>query len=317
MRPCSAALKSFLEGSDRDAIIIDLYTFTLTTGEVFRFSAGNATLTVPAAGFPSGSINAGADRFFALGPRFGRSKVTTKIGVEPAELDIDVYAAASDTLGGLSWASAVRQGMLDGATVELDRLFAPAPGAGAIGLDMSLGCLVWFFGDVAECDIGRSAIHVKVKALVNRLSIRQWPRRIYTGPCNHVFGGAMCGYDRVAGANALGASTGWGAVTITAASGTTQSEIHASYTPGLSPSPYIQGTIVGLTGANAGYSRTISDHTAGVVTVRQEFLFPISVGDTFRILPGCPHTSNYCDTVLNNLGRFGGFPHIPPPEAAI
>src|SRR5215212_2183642 len=125
MRPCSAALAAFLHSANYEAVQTDLYTFALATGEVLRYTAGNAPLTVPAAGFPSGSINAGSDRFFALGPRFGRSKVTTKIGVQPTELDIDVFADSGDLVGATAFAEAVRVGLFDGARVELDRFFAP------------------------------------------------------------------------------------------------------------------------------------------------------------------------------------------------
>lgn len=315
MRPCSAALKSFLEGNAREAVQIDLYTFSLIGGTVFRWSGGNAPLTVPAAGFPSASINAGANRTFALGPSFGRSKVTTKIGIDPSELDIAVYSSGAVS-GGYTFAQMAHLGLLDGATVELDRFFAPASTSG-IALDTSLGCLVWFRGKVADIEIGRSVVTVKVKSPLNRLATTQFPARLYASTCSHVFGAPMCGYDRVAGKNGAGASTGWGQQSITALAGSVQSAIHASYVPGTTPSPYIEGTITGLTGANAGASRTIDNHAAGVVYFAKPFLSPVSVGDTFQLLPGCSHNSDYCDTVLNNLARFGGFPNIPPPEAAI
>ena len=50
MRPCSAALKAFLEGPAREAYQVDLYTVRLVTGETFRWTAGNNEVTVPAAG---------------------------------------------------------------------------------------------------------------------------------------------------------------------------------------------------------------------------------------------------------------------------
>jgi hypothetical protein len=156
-------------------------------------------LTVPAVGFPVGSINQGADHTFALGPRFGRSKVTTRIGVQPAELDIEIIAGANDLIGTFPIAEAVRLGIFDGATVELDRLFAPPQASGSGALDTSLGTLLWFYGRVADCDVGRSKIAIKVKSLMNLLAIQQMPRRLYGAACTHIFGDAMCGYDRVAG----------------------------------------------------------------------------------------------------------------------
>ena len=214
MRPCSAAMTAFLHGANYEAVQIDLYTFALTTGEVFRYTSGNAPLAIPAAGFPSGSINVGAERSFALGPRFGRSKITTKIGVEPTELEIDVLAGPNDLVGTTTFAEAVRVGLFDGATVELDRFFAPPQAAGSGPLDTSLGCLLWFYGRVAECEIGRSRIAIRVKSLINLLAMQQMPRRLYQASCNHVFGDVMCGYDRVLGKNSAGALTGIGAITV-------------------------------------------------------------------------------------------------------
>ena len=126
MRPCSTALATWLNNSaNLDVVQVDLYTFALTSGEVLRWSGGDTALTIPAAGFPTGSFNHGAQQSFTLGPRFGRSKVTTKIGVQPAELDIEIIAGRSDLVGTFPIAEAARVGIFDGATVELDRLLAP------------------------------------------------------------------------------------------------------------------------------------------------------------------------------------------------
>ncbi len=139
----------------------------------------------------------------------------------------------------------------------------------------------------------------------------------------HIFGDAMCGYNRVAGQNALGAATGFGQITVTAAAGSTQAAIIATAPiPGVSGpfSLYTEGTITGLAGANAGYSRTVA--TAGIITPEwvglfKAWLFPVAPGDTFTILPGCDHTTTTCQNYLNNLARYGGFPYIPPPEFAV
>jgi hypothetical protein len=294
---------------------IDLYTFALATGKVFRYTSGNALLTVPEAGFPSGSINAGAGRSFALGPRFGRSKVTTKIGVEATELDIDVFAGPGDLVGTTTFAEAVRGGLFDGAIVELDRFFASPQASGSGSLDTSLGVLLWFYGRVAECEIGRSKIAIRVKSLMNILAVQQMPRRLYQASCNHVFGDVMCGYDRVLGKNAAGVSTGIGTVTIAALAGSTQAQIATSFLP--SPeTAYDEGTIAAISGANSGATRTVAKLSGGVVRLLKPWLSPVSAGDMFQLLPGCDHTTQTCQTVLQNIARYGGFPYVPPPESA-
>ena len=56
MRPCSAALAAYLAAND-GVVIADLYTFALTSGEVLRYSGGDTALSIPGAGFPTGSLN--------------------------------------------------------------------------------------------------------------------------------------------------------------------------------------------------------------------------------------------------------------------
>jgi hypothetical protein len=104
-------------------------------------------------------------------------------------------------------------------------------------------------------------------------------------------------------------------VTIGAQAGSGQAQIVTTFSP--SPATaYDQGTMTCLTGANAGASRTISRLAGGVVYQLQPWLSPVTVGDTFQLLPGCDHTSATCGGSYQNLARFGGFPYIPPPEAA-
>jgi uncharacterized phage protein (TIGR02218 family) len=306
MRPCSTVLAAYLAASDT-FIVTDLYTFALATGEVLRYSGWTTVLQIPGTLFPASSLNYNALDYtsFALGPRFGRSTVATRIGVAPTELDIEIFAGTEDAIGSVSFADAVRLGLFDGATVELDRLFAPPAPDAAGGLDTSLGALVWFTGRIAECDAGRSSIRIKVKSLMNLLAMQQMPRRLYQAACTHVFGDAMCGFDR----NLL-------AQTASALAGSTQSEIHTA----LSPSPatlFDQGTIIGLSGANAGLTRTIRQMIGGVAYQLKAWLYPVAAGDNFRFLPGCDHTVLACENAFDNLAHYGGFPYIPPPETAV
>jgi uncharacterized phage protein (TIGR02218 family) len=305
MRNASAALQDYLAQSD-DFVIVDLYTFALPSGSVLRYSGWTTALTIPGTAFPAGSLNYNAAGYtdFALGPRFGRSMVTTKIGVEPTELDISVLAGAGDTIGTFIFAEAVRVGEFDGATVELDRLFAP-PQANGGALANSLGAIVWFCGRVAETDVGRTTISFKVKSLMNLLAVQQMPRRLYQAACTHVFGDAMCAFDRASLAT-----------TQSALAGSTQAQIATSLTP--NPATlYDQGTIIGVTGANAGLTRTITQVSGGTVSLLKAWLYPVAVGDTFRLLPGCDHTVATCQNTFGNLSRYGGFPYIPPPELAV
>jgi uncharacterized phage protein (TIGR02218 family) len=306
MRPASAALQSYLAANDT-FVVIDLYTFALPSGVVLRYSGWTTPLAIPGTAFATGSLNYNASGFtsFALGPRFDRSMVTTKIGVEPTELDISILADASDLVGGSSFADAVRVGQFDGATVELDRLVAPPQPDGSGAPASNLGAIVWFYGRVAETDVGRSKIEMKVKSLLNLLAQQQMPRRLYQAACTHVFGDAMCTFNRA------GLAT-----TITAQAGSNQAMIVTS----LSPTPatlFDQGTIVATSGANTGQSRTIAQLSGGNVQLLKAWLEPVAVGDAFELLPGCDHTLATCQNTFDNLSHYGGFPYIPPPELAV
>src|ERR1043166_5365418 len=139
MRPRSAALAAYLAASDT-FIVTDLYTFALATGEVLRYSGWTSPLQIPGTLFPAGSLNYNALDYtdFALGPRFGRSKVATRIGVAPTALDIEIFAGKPDSIGPFPSPEGVRLGLFDGAAIELDRLFAPPAPDASGGLDTSL-----------------------------------------------------------------------------------------------------------------------------------------------------------------------------------
>jgi len=82
--------------------------------------------------------------------------------------------------------------------------------------------------------------------------------------------------------------------------------------------PFTQGTIIGLTGGNAGQSRTIASFiSGGAVTVKLAFPSPVAARDLFQLLPGCDRTLATCTNVFNNRIHFGGFPYIPTPETAV
>ena len=188
------------------------------------------------------------------------------------------------------------------------------------------GTVVLFSGRVSDLEASRTMLLLKCRSFLELLNINM-PRRLWQSPCTHNFGDAMCGYDRVAGTNADGTPTGIGALAFAAVAGSTQTLIEgAPFTTG----PYAQGTIVGLTGANAGQTRTISAFSPGIsVAVTLAFLSPIAAGDTFQILPGCDRTLATCGDVFNNSRvtssgynpglpeRFGGVPFVPQPEDAV
>ena len=284
MKAASPALIALLNASEQ-FVMADLYTFTLVGGSVLRYSA--VATAIAANGFT-----------FALGPKFERSKTKTVIGTQVDELDIKIYPETTDLIGATPWTQAAWQGQLDGALLQLERAFMPTYG------DTSPGTVVLFAGRVSDIDCSRTGIDMKCRSHLELLNI-QMPRRLWQTSCTHVFGDAMCQFDRAS----LQAS-------FACLPGSTETQIIST----VSPTPaglYVQGTIIGLTGANAGFSRTIAGMSNGSVSVKLAFLSPPATGDQFQLLPGCDRSIATCTNLFNNALHFGGMPYIPTPETAV
>lgn len=296
-RPCTVAVQSLLDDWNprSNNAICDLYTFSLAGGEVLRYSGWQKAIRAPAPETDTPLIS------FARGPKINRNKTKIEIGVKVDQLDIEVYASGDDLVlsgGTLSWQEALRYGLFDGAYCDMWRAFMSPPGT-------VVGTIKWFYGRVADVDIGRTKINIQVKSLLDLLTV-QMPRRLFQAACTHVFGDAMCGFDRTTMQE-----------TITATVGTTQSRIYYS---GAAPDPetlFDNGTLIGATGANTGYKRTITQNVSGVLYLLEPWIFPVDIGDDFTMLPGCDHKLETCDEVFDNLARFGGFSYVPPPESAV
>ena len=284
MKAASPALIALL-GSSEQFIMADLYTFTLVGGSVLRYSAAPTALT------------ANGD-YFALGPKFERSKTKVVIGTQVDELEIKAYPETTDLIGAIPFLEAAWQGQLDGALLQLERAFMPTYG------DTSPGTVILFAGRISDIDCSRTGIDIKCRSHLELLNI-QMPRRLWQSSCTHVFGDAMCQFNR----SSLQA-------TFSAGAGSTQAQIATT----IGPSPanlYVQGTIIGVTGGNAGSTRTVANMDGSWVYVKLAFLSPIVVGDEFQLLPGCDRTIATCKNVFNNAIHFGGFPYIPTPETAV
>lgn len=284
MKPASPALIALLN-TGIQFTMADLYTFTLAGGSVLRYSSAPTALV--ANGFS-----------FALGPKFERSKTKTVIGTQVDELDIKIYPETTDLIGTTPWLQAAWQGQLDGALLQLERAFMPTY------RDTSPGTVILFAGRISDIDCSRTGIDMKCRSHLELLNI-QMPRRLWQTSCTHVFGDAMCQFDRAS----LQAS-------FACLAGSTEMQIVST----VNPTPqglYAQGTVTALSGANAGDSRTIAAMSNGTVTVKPAFLSTPATGDQFRLLPGCDRTIATCTNVFNNAVHFGGFPYVPTPETAV
>ncbi len=283
MRQASDATISLLNSS-RQFSMADLYTITLTTGSIVRYSGAATAIVVNGLNFP-------------LGPRFERSRTKVTTGIQVDELVVKVYPDETDRIGSQTFLRALWTGQLDGALLQLERAFMPTYG------DTSPGTVILFSGRISTIDCTRTGATINVKSHLELLNI-QMPRSLWQSTCPHTFGDAMCQFNR----SSL-------ALNFAATSGSTMTSINGAP---VTTVPYKLGTIVGLTGENAGYSRSISGFVSGgAASVKLAFIFPVSIGDEFSIMPGCDKTQATCANVYNNVAHFGGFPYIPSPESAV
>jgi uncharacterized phage protein (TIGR02218 family) len=283
VRQASQALITLLNSSAQFAMA-DLYTFTLVGGGIYRYSGGAVALTDD------------HSNFFQLGPKFERSKSHVVIGVQVDELDLKIYPGPTDRLGSIPWLTAAWTGQFDGARLQIERAFMRPYGT-------VVGTVVLFAGRISDIDASRTGIDMKCRSHLELLNI-QMPRRLWQASCNHVFGDAMCQFNRSSLAAAFNC-----------AAGSTQTIIQG---PPANGNPYLQGSIIGMTGANAGQMRTITGFVPGQsVSVKLAFLSVPALGDGFELLPGCDHTLATCTNTFSNQAHFGGMPFIPAPETAV
>ena len=136
--------------------------------------------------------------------------------------------------------------------------------------------------------------------------------RLYQASCGHVFGDAMCGYDRTAGKNAVGAATGIGAVTIVAQPDPPGADRHdLQPEPGNGLRPRHDD---GLLGRQCRREQNHCCLAGGIIHQLKPWLSPVAVGDTFQLLPGCDHTT--APAASPEPRPLRRFPYVPPPESA-
>ncbi len=303
MKPASAALQALL--ATRAFAAADLYTFTLVGGGVLRYTSYDTDIAyngnIYASGTPGGPF---FDR------RDNKARCHWKRGVEVDTLSFDVVPGSA-TVQGAPFLSAVRQGLFDGAELELDRAFflPPAPGDfPPVTIQPATGVVILFVGRVAEVDAGRSLATFNVNSHLELLN-QNLPRSLYQPGCVNTLGDASCGVNL----NSFSAAG-------TAAAGSTASIITAVVGNPLA-GYFDQGKITFTTGANAGLSRTVKQCVFGAPgTIALLAPFPVApaTGDAFALFAGCDKSlgPNGC-LKFNNQPNFRGFPFVPVPETAV
>lgn len=264
----------------------DLYTLTLRSGAVLRWSGADAAVAA------NGQV-------WALGPGIKRGQVSWRVGAEVDQLDLTFYtdSARPVPIAGTPLLAYIRGGGLRGARVQLDRVFW---GAGAA----PVGALLWFSGRVAEVRrLDRNQAELNVVSDLEALTAPV-PRSVYQAQCLNTLFDSKCGLSRAAFAS-TGAASG--------ASDATRRSFATNL--GQAAGFFDLGTLTFTAGPNAGLARTVRTHAAGgAITLLEPLPVAVASGQAFEIVPGCNGLQATCSGKFNNVVRFRGQPYIPKPE---
>jgi uncharacterized phage protein (TIGR02218 family) len=228
-------------------------------------------------------------------------KFKCSIGLEVDQQQITISARATDTVGGVPFLQALRNGVFDGCAIQRERAFLNSWSIADTA--NPIGSVILFKGRIGTIDsVGRTSAQITVNSDLVLLDL-QMPRNVYSPSCQHVLYDSGCGLVK----NAFGTAGTVGA-------GSTGSVINWS---GASKN-FRQGTILFSSGVNAGVSANIKSAVAATsLSLSYPLLNAPAAGDTFTSYWGCDHTQSTCTNKFNNLANFRGFPYIPPPTFAV
>lgn len=215
-------------------------------------------------------------------------------GFTPSAIEgqMDLAVANLEVVGQLSSASMTEEdlqaGVWDRAAVEIFQVN---------WADVSMGRMMLGAGTLGNVTTGATGFRAELRGLAQQL--QQPVGRVYAPSCDATLGDSRCGVD-------LGPLTETGTVTAGGTRSFTDSgrAEAADYWGG--------GVLEWLTGANASRRIEVQDFSAGVFTLHLGMPYPIVVGDTYSVTPGCrKRRTEDCNVKFSNVINFRGFPDVP------
>ncbi len=287
MKTASAALQAFVL-QNRKLIVAELYTFTLTNGEVIRMTTFDQNVTV------------GGNTYKSTGAQLKRGKIQQSIGLssQPLQLTIQATIKHLTPLSQVPLLQAIAQGYFDGALFELDRLIF---GPGGVS-DQSLGVTTLFVGVFGDAQLTPIDALIKIDSDLKKLNL-QWPFHIIQPSCHHTLFDPECTLNRASFA-----------VAAIVSAGSTPTIIQCNLVQ--ASGYFAQGDIYYPRGG-VTYKPTVKLYTTGVITLNTPLPFSPNAGDTFTAYPGCDFTQATCSSRFNNLANYGGQDYTPVPESIL
>jgi uncharacterized protein len=264
--------------------------------------------------------------YSAAGPKIDNSSSKTqvhlKVGLDtdtwtltvaPRPFDPITGATFPDTIGSVPFLQACIGGALDSADFQVDEAYFlntppwPIPYGGVT----PIGCKIVFAGTVAEVDVTNAVAIITVNDYRSLLTLSM-PRHFFQAQCRHTLFDSGCNASGNMNASSF-ATTG----AATSASTPSAVVISGGISPPSGSGTYALGRIVGLTGLNATFQRTIKSWDgATTLTLFNPLPFTVSAGDTFTYYPGCSKVFTTCQLFQPTTAydNYGGQLFIPPPE---
>lgn len=287
MKTAAPTLVTFLN-TVRQALQFDLWTFTLASGTVYRWTDADVDIKLPDA------------RTFVRGPIITRDKVKWTRGIEVGQLKATLSGPAV-LVDGQPLPAFSAAGGFDAASVALERVYLNDAG-------VAQGALAWFPGVVADVLPSRMGCELVVKSPLTGLN-QQTPRNLYQAGCLNDLYDSNCALNRAAH-RVTGTVSAVAAGNNPAISTTLASAVPARWAE--------LGVLKFTTGANAGLGRTVQiqsgSGTGLVLQFARPYPFSVAMGDAFTLTAGCDKAVGTCQNKFANLLRFRGQPFIPVPE---
>lgn len=290
MKTTTTDLRNFLL-STRNIVRAHLYTITLNGGGVIRYTSADRVVT--AGGYT-----------FSPGPRIEDSGTKSRAGIQVSNIEITMSADDRHQYGGVPILEFIRKNGLYGSLVKvecaIDETWNDLATTGPVGT------YIRFSGRFSEVlDGGGSQVTIMAASWTELLNISV-PVDVFQASCGNTLFDSKCMLSRV----------DWDAAGTVAAGTHTETTFGSNLAT--TAGTYNSGTVVFLTGANAGLRRTVrSQDASGNISIVLPLPSPPAPGDTFTAYPGCDLKMATCSSKFNNLVHFRGQPFIPVPETAV
>jgi hypothetical protein len=192
MKAMSNTLATFL-ASKQGFVFADLYTISLLGGTVLRYTSADQPV-----------VNAGLT--FTRSPVITDHGVKQAIGVQVDGVEIELSDVGQTVVGGVPILTFIRAGGLDGATIKIERAYAPdwatMYGSGPIG------SLIRYSGRYSEAPgLTKTSVRIHVASWLELLNVST-PSDVYQASCANTLFDTKCALLRASYAAAGVAAAG-------------------------------------------------------------------------------------------------------------